>query len=605
MFITYLFKNYQSENNLNMISSENDTDNQDFQEIINLNYLFNTIANEKEENEYLKSLKNFFNDFFSISSALYNRFNELYDKFFYEKHNFVINSPIYKLDYAIKKILKIHLNFLKSMVSNSDIISSIQNNIDKLCYTIKNLPSKINKISVKNNSIDESTHLTDSLNLLLKNLEMKIIDEYVSKKYNKHILGVNNKDTIENLVISIRYLENSLLNILKERKVQYFDDLKLHENKINKSFDEINKILENYISYIKDSVKIFKDEITNLENEKKSMNMNKEKDTGDTYTLSKNEFIMKDSEINRLKYKIHIIKFPKINLLIPDENKEKNKNEEQNNETKNNKENNDDLKSSKFKERSLYLNERDIYEIISKLYSYNFFILDTSQYDLNIAKGKVESFDLSNQLLSYLEKGEDKQKMLENNYDELIKSIDEKILSNIENTKIFFVILNNFRSKAKNLFSPKLYDIIIYIYNKTLDYLLVNSDNNLEDLMIILSQTYYKIIEGQKVYLCQNIKSHEIYKRKDFWERNIINKIEEEFNLRKKISKNINVKLAKEKIEESILAKLLPFENIMIEFNFPKNQIIEILELVFKKYECGENIKEQALSFLNASVNYS
>lgn len=586
-----------------MIPSENNVDNKDIQEIINLNYLFNTVANEKEVNEYLQSLKNMFNDFFSISSALYNRFNELYDNFINEKHNFVINSPIYKLDYAIKKILKTHLDYLKSMVSNSEIICSIQDTIDKLCNTIKNLPSKINKISVKNNSIDESTNLTDSLNLLLKNLEMKIVDEYVSKKYNKHILGVNNKDTIDNLVMSVSYLENSLLNILKERKVQYFDDLKLHENKINKSFDDINKIIENYISYIKDSVKIFNDEIINLENEKKSMNMNKEKDTSETYMLSKNEYILKDSEINRLKYKIQILKFPKINLQVPDENKEQNKNEEQNIEPKNGKENNNDLKSSKFKERSLYLNERDIYEIISKLYSYNFFIVDKSQYDLNIAKGKVEAFDLSHQLLSYLDKGEDKQNILENNFDELIKSINEKIVNRIENIRVFFVILNNFRAKAKNLFSPKLYDIIIYIYNKTLDYLMENSDRNLEDLMIILSQTYYKIIDGKKYYLCHDIKSHEIYKRKDFWERNIINKIEEEFNLRKKNSKNINGKTNKEKIEESILAKILPFENIMIEFNLPKNQIIEILELVFKKYECSENIKEQALSFLNTRKN--
>lgn len=288
-------------------------------------------------------------------------------------------------------------------------------------------------------------------------------------------------------------------------------------------------------------------------------------------------------------------------MKVSDENKEKDINEDNNIEPKNGKENNNDIKRTKFKERSLYLNERDVYEIISKLYSYNFFILDTSEYDINIAKGKVEAFDLSNQLLSYLEKGEDTQKILEKDYNELIKSIDEKILNNIENMKMFFVTLNNFRAKAKNLFSLKLYEIIIYIYNKTLDYLMKNTDKDLEDLMIILSQTYYKIIEGKKVYLCQDIKSHEIYKNKDFWERNIINKIEEEFQIKEKNAKNTNIILTKERIEESILAKLLPFENIMIEFNIPKNQVIEIVERILKKFECSESLKEQALSFLDTN----
>ena len=45
--------------------------------------------------------------------------------------------------------------------------------------------------------------------------------------------------------------------------------------------------------------------------------------------------------------------------------------------------------------------DKDIYEIVSKFYSYNFFILDISQYDLAKAKGNLDAMDISDNLFIF------------------------------------------------------------------------------------------------------------------------------------------------------------------------------------------------------------
>ena len=61
-----------------MIKNENIVDHKENKEEINLNNLFNTIANAKDICNYLDSLKCFFKDYFSLSNSQYDSLNELY-----------------------------------------------------------------------------------------------------------------------------------------------------------------------------------------------------------------------------------------------------------------------------------------------------------------------------------------------------------------------------------------------------------------------------------------------------------------------------------------------------------------------------------------------
>ena len=172
-------------------------------------------------------------------------------------------------------------------------------------------------------------------------------------------------------------------------------------------------------------------------------------------------------------------------------------------------------------------------------------------------------------------------------------------MNNLQNMKEFYLVLNNHRGKAKNQFSEKLFELSVYIFQKSLDFLSQNRNIELEDLMIILSQTFFKEENEKKIYICDIIKSHELYKKEKFWEEILIHKVEEEFKYKKKLlQQDLNIMNNSQKKDETISTKLIPLGSIMIEFGFPKNKAIEIVEKVMNKYKCSKDTKEHIISFM-------
>ena len=569
-----------------MNKNENNLDNKDNQEEINLNNLFNIIANANDASIYLDSINCFFEEYFSLCKSQYNSFNQLYDKYFSNQNESIINNKIYQIDSTIKSILKINLAYMKSFESNNDLFNLIKKQISDLGKILKKLPSLSYNFSLNGKNTDEANQITYSLNKAFSDLEMKIIEEYIKEKYNKKISGIDNKESIENLVCLIKYLENSLLNVTKQRKITYFNKLKEPDDKINKATNNISNSLLIYISKIKENNKILNEELLKIENDIKSNNFKEAKQNQkEEVILSKDDFIPKD-EINIYKYKLKVIKKIKLPLELNEINEKEIKNDKK------------DL-AAKFDDKFIYLNEQDVYNITEKLYNYNFFALDKSKYNLAIEKGKIEALKLSTEILSFLGADKNKQELLEKNFDEFKNSANEKILNNFENMKEFYIVLNNHRGKSKNQFSEKLFELCIYIFQKTLNFLLQNRNLELEDLMIILSQTFFKEENGKKNYICDIIKSHDLYKKENFWEEIVVHKIEEEFKLKKKlIQQDLNIINTSQKKDETIATKLIPLGSIMIEFDFPKKKAIEVVEKVLKKYKCGKDTKEQIISFL-------
>jgi len=569
-----------------MNKNENNLDNKDNQEEINLNNLFNIIANANDASIYLDSINCFFEEYFSLCKSQYNSFNQLYDKYFSNQNESIINNKIYQIDSAIKSILKINLAYMKSFESNNDLFNLIKKQISDLGKILKKLPSLSYNFTLNGKNTDETNQITYSLNKAFSDLEMKIIEEYIKEKYNKKISGIDNKESIENLVCLIKYLENSLLNVTKQRKITYFNKLKEPDDKINKATNNISNSLLIYISKIKENNKILNEELLKIENDIKSNNFKEAKQNQkEEVILSKDDFIPKD-EINIYKYKLKVIKKIKLPLELNEINEKEIKNDKK------------DL-AAKFDDKFIYLNEQDVYNITEKLYNYNFFALDKSKYNLTIEKGKIEALKLSTEILSFLGADKNKQELLEKNFDEFKNSANEKILNNFENMKEFYIVLNNHRGKSKNQFSEKLFELCIYIFQKTLNFLLQNRNLELEDLMIILSQTFFKEENGKKKYICDIIKSHDLYKKENFWEEIVVHKIEEEFKLKKKlIQQDLNIINTSQKKDETIATKLIPLGSIMIEFDFPKKKAIEVVEKVLKKYKCGKDTKEQIISFL-------
>ena len=79
--------------------------------------------------------------------------------------------------------------------------------------------------------------------------------------------------------------------------------------------------------------------------------------------------------------------------------------------------------------------------------------------------------------------------------------INTKIINTIKNAESFFIALNNYRVKGKLNLNDKFYELVLYIYNSTFDLLKENNNYTLGNLMIILSQTFYKENGKEKILI--------------------------------------------------------------------------------------------------------
>ena len=211
---------------------------------------------------------------------------------------------------------------------------------------------------------------------------------------------------------------------------------------------------------------------------------------------------------------------------------------------------------------------------------------------MDIEKGKLEAVNLSKEILLYNnDDNKEKEKLLNEKYDEIIKSIDNVILNNIKNTYSFFIVLNNYRVSQKIKFSEKFFDLIAYIFNKAQDLLLKSDDQKLSKLLLVLSQTYYKEINGTKKYIISVIKYHQLFKNKEFWKNSLIMDIEEQLK--------INSGFSKDKKDDIINMKNILYVNTMQEFDVPVDIILEVINEICNEYECNQEVRISSLSFLN------
>ena len=573
-------------------------------ETINLNEFFNLIINQAQTNKILQNFKDNIMEFYSLNIDHYNRINKLLEKINSEKFGQKnINTFLLKLQSMIEQTTKIQLKSMEIFIAKKEQFLSLEDKILQLQKLIEKFSSKFKNNNYNINIYKDANSLLENLMNKMDELETKVIDEYIQKKYNKNISDTSDQKP-EQIVSEIKFLEKTFFDYLKERKKQYFKNLKKSNNKIQNAFEEIKKTFEEYYNDLKEINKILNDESKNFENILNSNFKSEEINENQNFIFSLSDINLIN---NTIQYKIKILKSPKISLEKQETFSKSKTMDIRDFELDNVLSKQKTIVNSKngkiYNDDILYLNEKDLYEIISKLYSYNLKILDKSNYNLDLEKEKLIAMDLSKEVLSYNESSEDIQKKFEEKYDEIIESINNKILNKIENMKVFFISFNNYRASGKISLFEKFYDLIVYIYKKTLDKLMETSNKKIEGLLLILSQTYYKEINGNKIYILEEIKSHELFKRDEFWKSFIVNKIEEEIKMKRNMESknNYNILLTQEKKEDIILTKLLPFSELLKEYDVSKNKIFDLVNQIFDKYNCNEKTKERVFSFINTN----
>ena len=564
-------------------------------EQINLNYFNYLIANTKEIERYVEKFKGCLFDYYTLNISHFTNLSKLCNVFSGKMNQNFINTPIYQLKLIFQSIIEMQAKIYESMIPDFQIFILISESLIKLKKIIEEMYTKHNKLS--NLGIGKEMYeVSATLMQYMNDLEKKTVEEFVWEKYRKHTLNSGN-EKINILIDKIKNLEKTLFEYGNDKKSQYFSMIKESNDKIQLIYNGIKNDFQEYTSKLKDATKDFLKKIENFEKNVSSTSINLEIKNIENVFCSKSDFQFKEKDFN--KYTIKILKDKKI-LLKEEKPKvqpkiNKNDNPNQLKVTKEIKEKS--INAENGNDDILYLTEEDIFEIISRLYNYDLYIVDKSKYDLEQEKGKLISLEISNKiLLTYSEDTEKTKTKLIEEEKQVIEVINTKILNNIQNAESFFITLNNYRVSGKWNFNEKFYELLIYIYNTTQNLLMKDINYKLANMMIILSQTYYKEKEGKKIYILEGIKSHDLFKSDEFWKNIIIKKIEDELKSMRKFS--ISSVVNQDKKEDLVFTKLLAFYSLMKEFNFSQEKLNDISTQIFDKYKISQVTREQLLLYI-------
>ena len=611
--------NDESENK--EIKSLNNSSNHDN----NFSLLFTNIGESKN---LLKSYEIFINKYFETINSYYKELTEFNSHFLIEDKfkSSVINSPIFQLGRAIKKAVQAQINNLFSIITNQEIFLSFKKSISDLSTILKESPVKFRNNSYSSNASNSYIRpVVMSLMESFSEIETKVIDEYIDKKYNKRIVGLSN-EPLKDIIEKAMFLENTFLDFEEGSKKQLLNDLEETEIKTTQIFNEMKGIVKNIVNILKKNNNSYLDElgkeieqIGKIESNNANNENNKEKKES---SIGLND----GNSIDMLKYKINIINHPKIQVVNKNPiniNKRSIENEDEENKNKKKYEDIEDYEPNKnifdltddkieledtqskdnkleedkeeiYDDTEMTLNEEDIFNIVSLLYNYDFKMLNKSDYNLDIEKMRIKVLNLSNKLLTFDVENKINEIITDDEINSLYELLDRK-----EYIFTFFVSLNNYRITGRYEATERAFNVLINIFKKAEDYLLYTRDIKLEGLIIILSQTFYIMKNGEKIYLQKGIKDHTLFKKKEFWENYIIDMIKEEImGMNDDKTYKLSEQIEKNKINEIIFSKLVPISSYMNDFDVKEEIILNIANNILDKYHVNEETKKMILSIV-------
>jgi hypothetical protein len=198
-------------------------------------------------------------------------------------------------------------------------------------------------------------------------IESKVIDNYIEKKYNKHILGLNNEPLKDNIEKAI-FLEKTFLDFEEDNKKQLLNDLHEMEIKTTQIFNEMKNIVKDIVNVLKKNSDPYYEELTkeiDIIGKKPISNViiidNNNNNDIDTNKKETKLDIKKINDLDMFKYQIKIINNPIIHVTESLKKNEINKNEIENTDIKEKNDNNID--NNLIKEKNENENENKIEDV--------------------------------------------------------------------------------------------------------------------------------------------------------------------------------------------------------------------------------------------------
>ena len=519
----------------------------------------------------------------------------------------------------IKNIDSDNITFLSTKIYNAIKVqvSELQLFLKGTDDIIKSFEKTIKDKSLISVSLNEYDDTYNSLQKKYKEVEKakNIFFEHASKTedliykfYNQPNINPNNKDfiiinsvtksQIDNSIKNTKKYENEYSNLIKSAK--YIED-KLIESIDNHNNNMIKNTCE-LLTNMKDNIINF---LLMLENSFKVPLG--EIDTYLPELLNLNEYKKIEEIINSSYKKTEAFKrmdVEKYNIKIIPDNNDKNLNDE---------------------DFIYIIEDKEILNTV-KMMEENFdLIVKNSISEINSPE-KLRCRLLIYKLLSFTKKVKKLIKDLENqekgieindninieiteDYSITKEETDElfKLLEKGDNRMIFLRKFNNFRRFGTLEIPPREFHIICDIMNMIIKY--VKGDKNLEAQIsvVILSETYYKIENQEKIYILNYVKHNQIFHEKDFWfdfiNKSILKEVQR--NLKNDLIKNSDKDIEnakRKKFENLIFAQILPIIKTMTEFGLEETIICDILESLVMYYQLTETSKNMLLAMVNVNL---
>ena len=515
---------------------------------------------------------------------------------FLKKFELLLNLQSNYYDYFLENSQKSFENLKESVDKNLEIITNFLSNIQTSSTNIKN---KSIEFFEKHEKVIQTLDIT----------EKSIIEDYFKSKYNLSFNKDKDNTTINSMeeIVNESYKkEKEFYNSTQEMKdifckflTEYNSNMKEIKKIMTKLNEDSNKEIINIIQIMKDNC----NNLINIMNDASQKIVNFDKNNNDfinNYSEYLNNEIKKDELFQVLendKYKIKII------------------NEEERNKLEKEIYINSNLKNRKNSKRksipNFKITGKDIYNIVEKIYSFNFSTINKEEFNLVIEKQKLEITELTGKLLGYNfdinEVIKKEKNNIENMSEEDINNFIDFIFKKEDYIIEFLTRLNNYRASGKLELSLDIFNVIKIIFDKAADYLLLNTNKRIYNFMIILSQTFYIMKDNKKYFLQKELKKKKYFRSINFWLNKLDNTINEELerfeNELTKNDINFNEKKKLKKKEEILFNIIVSFVTCLNGFELEKEKVDQIVLPLFEKYNIKDEIKQIVLPMLDVYKN--
>ena len=604
-------------------------------EVVNYNicrgYYNLTTKMLEEEVKYILEYKSILNDYFKKSLNLQLNIGTKLgippDE--YKNAKWLDYSPIINLTQQIPKIIQ------KQIENNKNFMDEIEKNIKHIDNFLKEKGKLIKKYEEKYNDVNEvlikkyievEKYKIPFLNSISKSEDI-ISKFYENKKSLEDNKNSDKKEELNLLIDKNKEYELQKKTIIKETKKlesEYLDVVKnsgKYEDKflkqINESISGIKDVCLEITDKIKDIVIIFSESLRDsfkspldvIDKNIKELTSNNIKENMGKAMIKTFNNEQKFSNIIPAKYELR--------SLIIVENYESrfsfdskgSKGSKGKKSKKNKKENDEDNKGmvrfeDGFEEMTYFEDDCTLYTA-QEIFN-NFNLIVTNGLNIKLELDKNTTKNIISKILSNM------QNYKPGEINSINKVSDEEInqlknlLKDHSNRVIFLHKLNDYRSLCLYELQDEYYKLFGDIFNYIIDVSVKENDYHCVEMVIILSKTYYILMDKKnKIYIQNLILNNECFKSKNFWEELLVYSISKEVvqSVKRDNIPREDEKKIKTKNDNIIFSQLLSIIDNMFDFGVDGNLVKEIIEPKIQFYKVDDKLSKTINDVMNSKSN--